>query len=200
MQLTKGAIGNLINRYKAVLKKCHLMNVFGSLAVAGMLVMGGTGMADAVEWDASGNYAPGINWSQETLENVDGNLLNKNNQPGTVASVTLGQGDYTGLLIQSFRPGVGGADSLTFTGLNSDKFFASKNGNAASLGVRGSNLILGDATFTGEKSIGRIVFMDDVKVPSTLSFVGKSQAESTINVQGDITSAPRQYQRENYHQ
>ena len=45
MQLTKGAIGNLINRYKAVLKKCHLMNTFGSLAVAGMLVMGGAGMA-----------------------------------------------------------------------------------------------------------------------------------------------------------
>lgn len=40
MQLTKGAIGNLINRYRAVLKKCHLLNVFGSLAVAGMLVMG----------------------------------------------------------------------------------------------------------------------------------------------------------------
>ena len=46
MQLTKGAIGNLINRYKAVLKKCHLLNVFGSLAVAGMLVMG---VADAAE-------------------------------------------------------------------------------------------------------------------------------------------------------
>lgn len=49
MQLTKGAIGNLINRYKAVLKKCHLMNTFGSLAVAGMLVMGGAGMAVAVD-------------------------------------------------------------------------------------------------------------------------------------------------------
>lgn len=48
MQLTKGAIGNLINRYKAVLKKCHLMNTFGSLAVAGMLVMGGAGVAGAV--------------------------------------------------------------------------------------------------------------------------------------------------------
>lgn len=47
MQLTKGAIGNLINRYKAVLKKCHLMNTFGSLAVAGMLIMGGAGMAAA---------------------------------------------------------------------------------------------------------------------------------------------------------
>ena len=51
MQLTKGAIGNLINRYKAVLKKCHLMNTFGSLAVAGMLVMGGAGMAVAADLD-----------------------------------------------------------------------------------------------------------------------------------------------------
>ncbi len=49
MQLTKGAIGNLINRYKAVLKKCHLMNTFGSLAVAGMLVMGGAGVAVATD-------------------------------------------------------------------------------------------------------------------------------------------------------
>ena len=47
MQLTKGAIGNLINRYRAVLKKCHLLNVFGSLAVAGMLVMGGAAAAGA---------------------------------------------------------------------------------------------------------------------------------------------------------
>ena len=48
--LTKGAIGNLVNRYRAVLKKCHLMNVFGSLAVAGMLVMGGAETAGAVNY------------------------------------------------------------------------------------------------------------------------------------------------------
>lgn len=53
MQLTKGAIGNLINRYKAVLKKCHLMNTFGSLAVAGMLVMGGAGVAAATDYTAA---------------------------------------------------------------------------------------------------------------------------------------------------
>ena len=53
MQLTKGAIGNLINRYKAVLKKCHLMNTFGSLAVAGMLVMGGAGVAGAANYTAA---------------------------------------------------------------------------------------------------------------------------------------------------
>jgi len=47
--LTKGAIGNLINRYKAVLTKCNLINVFGSLAVASMLVAGSTGMALAAK-------------------------------------------------------------------------------------------------------------------------------------------------------
>ncbi len=47
MKQTKGAIGNLLNRYRAVLKKCHLLNTFGSLAVAGMLVMGGVGVAQA---------------------------------------------------------------------------------------------------------------------------------------------------------
>lgn len=55
MQLTKGAIGNLINRYKAVLKKCHLMNTFGSLAVAGMLVMGGAGVAGAASAEEFSN-------------------------------------------------------------------------------------------------------------------------------------------------
>ena len=40
MKQTRGAIGNLINRYRAVLKKCHLLNTFGSLALAGMLVLG----------------------------------------------------------------------------------------------------------------------------------------------------------------
>lgn len=48
--LTKGAVGNLVNRYRAVLKKCHLLNVFGSLAVAGMLVMGGATAAAATTW------------------------------------------------------------------------------------------------------------------------------------------------------
>ena len=63
MQLTKGAIGNLINRYKAVLKKCHLMNVFGSLAVAAMLVMGGVGGAAAAEFTPPGDW-----W--ESSENI----------------------------------------------------------------------------------------------------------------------------------
>ena len=56
--LTKGAIGNLINRYKAVLKKCNLINTFGSLAVASMLVLGGAGVAGATA--VSGELASSV--------------------------------------------------------------------------------------------------------------------------------------------
>lgn len=44
---TRGAIGNLVNRYRAVLKKCNLLNVFGSLAAAGAMIFGGAGLAHA---------------------------------------------------------------------------------------------------------------------------------------------------------
>ena len=42
MTVSRNAIGNLINRYRAVLKKCFLLNVFGTLVVAGTLAMGGS--------------------------------------------------------------------------------------------------------------------------------------------------------------
>ena len=45
--IVKRAVGNLVNRYRAVLKKCHLMNMFGSLAVAGLLVAGSAVSATA---------------------------------------------------------------------------------------------------------------------------------------------------------
>ena len=45
--LTKGAIGNLVNKYRAVLKKCRALNLFGSLALAGALSLGAAGMAGA---------------------------------------------------------------------------------------------------------------------------------------------------------
>lgn len=79
MQLTKGAIGNLINRYRAVLKKCHLLNVFGSLAVAGMLVMGGAAAAGA----AASDVALGAGGSYDKTDKVNhlmGGGLYKNNR------------------------------------------------------------------------------------------------------------------------
>ena len=76
MQLTKGAIGNLINRYKAVLKKCHLMNTFGSLAVAGMLIMGGAGMATAADDMPLGGGSQ--EWSGDADHLMGGNLYKGN--------------------------------------------------------------------------------------------------------------------------
>lgn len=55
--LTKGAIGNLLNRYKAVLKKCHLINVFGSLAVVAILLAGSPVGALAMSIDEAKNYS-----------------------------------------------------------------------------------------------------------------------------------------------
>ena len=74
--LTKGAIGNLVNRYKAVLKKCNLINTFGSLAVASMLVMGGAGVASAAVVDyadfvAGANSSKEISVAQDTTVNKD---------------------------------------------------------------------------------------------------------------------------------
>lgn len=80
MQLTKGAIGNLINRYKAVLKKCHLMNTFGSLAVAGMLVMGGAGVAVAADPDwgtANKPNTTGYTWMGEETVTHTGDVYIK---------------------------------------------------------------------------------------------------------------------------
>ena len=56
MTLSRGAIGNLASRCRAVLRKCRVMNVFGSLAVAGMLVAGNAGGAGAE--DVSGDISP----------------------------------------------------------------------------------------------------------------------------------------------
>lgn len=88
MQLTKGAIGNLINRYKAVLKKCHLMNTFGSLAVAGMLVMGGAGVAGAAEDFALKGQN---NYDQSTKVNnlMGGWLVKEDTTTGATGNIML---------------------------------------------------------------------------------------------------------------
>lgn len=133
MQLTKGAIGNLINRYKAVLKKCHLMNTFGSLAVAGMLVMGGAGVAEAkyaldgaaydvtVISDTELSFAPSGVAAGETRgsDDIIGGNWQKEGTDSTIAgtSITLkgnGEHSYNGELIGgSLIQGAGGTATVT---------------------------------------------------------------------------------------
>ena len=140
MQLTKGAIGNLINRYKAVLKKCHLMNTFGSLAVAGMLVMG-AGMA--VAGAAGGTTEPAgksqivINKDSENKA-LTGTYKGYGHEKGGVISVS---NDATGVTItnSSFtgnKASVGGAifndGQISITGTTFDNNIANQVGGALS--------------------------------------------------------------------
>lgn len=53
--LSRGAFGNLVNRYRAVLDKCRLINTFGSLAVAAMLVAGGAATAKGADFGTADN-------------------------------------------------------------------------------------------------------------------------------------------------
>lgn len=118
MQLTKGAIGNLINRYKAVLKKCHLMNTFGSLAVAGMLVMGGAGVAVAADPDwgtANEPNTTGYTWTgKETVTHTGDVYIKKGADRAFQAyqtdstkkgAISLGSGSSTIVINSSVEKG-----------------------------------------------------------------------------------------------
>lgn len=141
MQLTKGAIGNLINRYKAVLKKCHLMNTFGSLAVAGMLVMGGAGVAAAedVALGAGGSYD-----KTDEVNHLMGGGLYKDNNPtankpvATDITLTVNGGKISEIIGGSY------AKSLTASG---DSLLTVKHGDI-------TTTINGDKTTSTEFVVG----------------------------------------------
>lgn len=133
MQLTKGAIGNLINRYKAVLKKCHLLNVFGSLAVAGMLVMGGAAAAGAGTWS-------GGTWKNGVV--TDGTVLS-----GTYDGFTQTEGTLAGVATIDYNTkDVSVADGTTFD--NNSKMA----GAAGALKIMNGITIGDNVTFTNNKA------------------------------------------------
>ncbi len=142
MQLTKGAIGNLINRYKAVLKKCHLLNVFGSLAVAGMLVMGGAGVAGA---EGSWTKPNG-----ETAQWTNGVVPNGTVLQGTYEGFSQTEETLAGVATVDYTTtGVSVANGTTFTS-------NSKTAGAAGALKLLNGIKIGDnVTFTGNKATGK---------------------------------------------
>jgi len=46
--MTKGAIGNLINRYRSVLNKCRLNNMLAKMFVAGTVMLAGPLMEESL--------------------------------------------------------------------------------------------------------------------------------------------------------
>ena len=108
MKLTQGAIGNLINRYRAVLKKCHLLNTFGSLAVASMLVMGGAGVAQAEGTWTKPDGTPG-EWTAGTAVQSGAELS------GTFENFISVINNTAGVAVIGYNtPGVSVADGTKF--------------------------------------------------------------------------------------
>lgn len=157
MQLTKGAIGNLINRYKAVLKKCHLLNVFGSLAVAGMLVMGGAGVAGAE--GGNGGSLPEKLEESKVLESQDpayftkpgSQVIDLNGKKISTDARSLGGGAYgqDALVIVEYgsdltiNDSIGGGGITTETlmgGIKITETGGTANGQKASLTVNGGKV------------------------------------------------------------
>lgn len=163
MQLTKGAIGNLINRYKAVLKKCHLMNTFGSLAVAGMLVMGGAGVAgaaDDVALEGKNTYdsaeTPTVNhlmggWlvnTPETAGNAKGDITLTVNG-GTISEI-IGGSYAQGLTAENNELLTVTHGNITTTTISGEKTTSAEFvvGGSKVAGGDGANLETGKTTLT----------------------------------------------------
>lgn len=164
MQLTKGAIGNLINRYKAVLKKCHLMNTFGSLAVAGMLVMGGAGVAGAGA--AGGTTEPAgksqivinkdsenkaLTGTYEGYEHEKGGVISVSNG---ATGVTITNSSFTGNKASAFGGAIFNDGQISITGTTFDNNIADSVGGAlSSTTTQTASTNISNSVFTNNHSV-----------------------------------------------
>ncbi len=128
MNLSKNAMGTLINRYKAILKKNHLLNTFGSLAIATVLAIGSVGVAAASNVTISGNEENlslgGGSQSEEdrvttSNENALGSYnLNIDVRSETLDTMTIGSTTLTGGITVILKKGSGTATEITSKSLH----------------------------------------------------------------------------------
>lgn len=167
MQLTKGAIGNLINRYKAVLKKCHLMNTFGSLAVAGMLIMGGAGVAGAEEitldQDLQHSYI---------IKNGDSYTINLNNFTLT------GQNVGEAILVKDATASI--------------KNGTIKNGNSAAISINNSTANIENVNINTDKRSVNVIATESGKTAEAIfsnTNITSKQEDAAVFIQAKAENA-----------
>ena len=146
MKQTKGAIGNLINRYRAVLKKCHLLNTFGSLAVASMLVMGGAGVAAAAA-DGTWTKPDGTQetWTAGTVI-VDDNYTLSGTYEGSVSDKDNTAG------VAAINYGVSGVTVADGTTFRNNSIEATSGAAGGALKILNGTQIGNNVTFDGNKA------------------------------------------------
>ena len=180
MTLSRGAIGNLVNRYRAVLRKCRMMNVFGSLAVAGMLVAGNAGFAGAEE--LSGDISP-ISLSGDTRNIIGvGDISLRSTEPALRYLINVsGQGQLDISMSNGSPMAVGHADGIYLKDYSDSDQYASAF-HVAGSGSSGS--FVGTGTFSmvgGGKLLGVCAFLSESKGTLTLSGDITGEAEAVMN-------------------
>ena len=180
MTLSRGAIGNLVNRYRAVLRKCRMMNVFGSLAVAGMLVAGNAGFAGAEE--LSGDISP-ISLSGDTRNIIGvGDISLRSTEPALRYLINVsGQGQLDISMSNGSPMAVGHADGIYLKDYSDYDQYASAF-HVAGSGSSGS--FVGTGTFSmvgGGKLLGVCAFLSESKGTLTLSGDITGEAEAVMN-------------------
>ena len=180
MTLSRGAIGNLVNRYRAVLRKCRMMNVFGSLAVAGMLVAGNAGFTGAEE--LSGEISP-ISLSGDTRNIIGvGDISLRSTEPALRYLINVsGQGQLDISMSNGSPMAVGNADGIYLKDYSDYDQYESAF-HVAGSGSSGS--FVGTGTFSmvgGGKLLGVCAFLSESKGTLTLSGDITGEAEAVMN-------------------
>ncbi len=153
---SKNAIGNLINRYKAVLKKCNLINVFGTLAVVSLLTLGA---GSAFAGSSTSTTGETVNASGDTVSEIGAGTLNsyyggfaQSEGAHALSGASAGDGgtaiaDKNILIFQggSARDITGGHAS-SWGG--NDSTHSSIGGNASSVTANNNTLTMEDGTVT----------------------------------------------------
>ena len=158
--MTKRAMGNLLNRYRSVLKKCHLMNTFGSLAVASILVMGaasGEAFRNTTGYNAADPASSGTTISAtDQSENAVASAIKVDTAATYTVPDTVTRAEATAIGKQSARAlGVfvqgSAGNRLTLDSLDISSKAITENGKSISYGIlsdKSSSVSVNEGTIT----------------------------------------------------
>lgn len=191
MQLSKNAAGNLINRYKAVLKKCLVLNAFGSLAIIGLLCAGGVAQAAAPEWGADKNVSITEDITLDASKNAknltisNGTLLNAHRIYATGETLLSG-----GTLSLTGKGGLIGSSTDAFTDTTGTFKIT---GGALNVGAdsQGSQLQVDKVTIAGGtvKIVGKVGDISNTWTDNSMIYggMGATTGAGVVITGGDIT-------------
>lgn len=158
--MTKRAMGNLLNRYRSVLKKCHIMNTFGSLAVASILVMGaasGEAFSNTTGYNAADPASSGTTISAtDQSENAVASAIKVDTAATYTVPDTVTRAEATAIGKQSARAlGVfvqgSAGNRLTLDSLDISSKAITENGKSISYGIlsdKSSSVSVNEGTIT----------------------------------------------------